>query len=28
VPLGRMLSDEGRRALAERLRGRLPVTAA
>jgi uncharacterized membrane protein len=28
VPLGRMLSDEGRRALAERLRGRLPITAA
>jgi uncharacterized membrane protein len=28
VPLGRMLSDEGRRQLAERLRGRLPVTAA
>jgi uncharacterized membrane protein len=28
VPLGRMLSDEGRRALAERLRGRLTVTAA
>jgi uncharacterized membrane protein len=27
-PLGRMLSDEGRRRLAERLRGRLPVTAA
>ena len=27
-PLGRMLSDEGRRALAERRRGRLPVTAA
>ena len=27
-PLGRMLSDEGRRQLAERLRGRLPVTAA
>ena len=28
VPLGRMLSDEGRRQLAERLRGRLPITAA
>ena len=28
VPLGRMLSDEGRRQLAERLRGTLPVTAA
>ncbi|HEX5128521.1 MAG TPA: DUF2244 domain-containing protein [Usitatibacter sp.] len=28
VPLGRMLSDEGRRALADRLRGRLQVTAA
>ena len=28
VPLGRMLSDEGRRLLAERLRGRLPVAAA
>jgi len=28
VPLGRMLSDEGRRALAESLRRRLPVTAA
>lgn len=28
VPLGRMLSDEGRRQLAENLRGRLPVTAA
>lgn len=28
VPLGRMLSDEGRRRLAENLRGRLPVTAA
>ena len=27
VPLGRMLSDEGRRQLAESLRGRLPVTA-
>ena len=27
VPLGRMLSDEGRRQLAETLRGRLPVTA-
>lgn len=27
VPLGRMLSDEGRRALAESLRGRIPVTA-
>jgi uncharacterized membrane protein len=27
VPLGRMLSDEGRRQLAERLRGRLPITA-
>jgi len=27
-PLGRMLSDEGRRRLAESLRGRLPVTAA
>jgi uncharacterized membrane protein len=27
VPLGRMLSDEGRRQLAERLRGRLPVIA-
>lgn len=27
VPLGRMLSDEGRRALAENLRGRIPVTA-
>jgi uncharacterized membrane protein len=27
-PLGRMLSDEGRRQLAESLRGRLPVTAA
>jgi len=27
VPLGRMLSDEGRRQLAENLRGRLPVTA-
>src|SRR5688572_25536527 len=28
VPLGRMLSDEGRRRLAESLRGRLRVTAA
>jgi uncharacterized membrane protein len=28
VPLGRMLSDDGRRALAERLRARLTVTAA
>ena len=28
VQLGRMLSDEGRRALADDLRGRLPVTAA
>ena len=28
VPLGRMLSDDGRRQLAERLRGRLPITAA
>ena len=28
VPLGRMLSDEGRRQLAETLRGRLRVTAA
>jgi uncharacterized membrane protein len=28
VPLGRLLSDEGRRRLAEDLRGRLPVTAA
>lgn len=28
VPLGRLLSDEGRRRLAENLRGRLPVTAA
>ena len=28
VPLGRMLTDEGRRQLAESLRGRLPVTAA
>jgi uncharacterized membrane protein len=28
VPLGRMLTDEGRRELAENLRGRLPVTAA
>jgi uncharacterized membrane protein len=28
VQLGRMLSDEGRRQLAEDLRGRLPVTAA
>lgn len=27
VPLGRMLSDDGRRQLAESLRGRLPVTA-
>ena len=27
VPLGRMLSDEGRRQLAESLRGRMPVTA-
>ena len=27
VPLGRLLSDEGRRSLAESLRGRLPVTA-
>lgn len=27
VPLGRMLSDEGRRQLAEKLRGRIPVTA-
>ena len=27
VPLGRMLSDEGRRRLADDLRGRLPVTA-
>jgi uncharacterized membrane protein len=27
VPLGRMLSDEGRRQLAESLRSRLPVTA-
>lgn len=27
VPLGRMLSDEGRRRLAETIRGRLPVTA-
>jgi uncharacterized membrane protein len=27
VPLGRMLSDEGRRQLAENLRSRLPVTA-
>lgn len=26
VPLGRMLSDEGRRRLAESLRGRMPVT--
>ena len=25
VPLGRMLSDEGRRQLAERLRGRIPL---
>jgi uncharacterized membrane protein len=28
VPLGRMLSDDGRRQLAESLRGRLPITAA
>ena len=28
VPLGRMLSDEGRRRLAEDVRSRLPVTAA
>lgn len=28
VPLGRMLSDEGRRRLADNLRGRLPVCAA
>jgi uncharacterized membrane protein len=28
VPLGRMLTDEGRRQLAQNLRGRLPVTAA
>lgn len=28
VPLGRMLSDEGRRRLADSLRGRLPVCAA
>ena len=28
VPLGRLLSDEGRRRLAETIRGRLPVTAA
>src|SRR5688572_10561904 len=28
VPVGRMLSDEGRRQLAESLRGRLPITAA
>ena len=28
VPLGRLLSDEGRRQLAETIRGRLPVTAA
>jgi len=28
VPLGRLLTDEGRRQLAESLRGRLPVTAA
>jgi uncharacterized membrane protein len=27
VPLGTMLSDEGRRELAENLRGRIPVTA-
>lgn len=27
VPLGRLLSDEGRRQLAQALRGRLPVTA-
>ncbi|HEX4763298.1 MAG TPA: DUF2244 domain-containing protein [Usitatibacter sp.] len=27
VPLGRMLSDEGRRQLAESIRGRLPITA-
>lgn len=27
APLGRMLSDEGRRQLAESLRGRIPVTA-
>lgn len=27
VPLGRLLSDEGRRRLADDLRGRLPVTA-
>ncbi len=27
VPLGRMMSDEGRRSLAESLRGKLPVTA-
>lgn len=27
VPLGRLLSDEGRRSLAESLRARLPVTA-
>lgn len=27
VPLGRLLSDEGRRSLAENLRGKLPVTA-
>lgn len=27
VPVGRMLSDEGRRRLAETLRGRIPVTA-
>ena len=26
VPLGRLLSDEGRRQLAERIRGRMPVT--
>ena len=28
VPLGRLLSDEGRRQLADTIRGRLPVTAA
>jgi len=27
VPLGRLLSDEGRRQLAESIRGRLPITA-
>ena len=27
VPLGRLLSDEGRRLLVEQLRGRIPVTA-